>query len=73
MAVGGAEVDAGGRFEALIGLGYVVGPLVGMAAASSQAGLALTICGAGAVGLAPAALAWRAWRTRAFGSVERTA
>jgi MFS family permease len=73
MAVGGAEVDAGGRFEALIGLGYVVGPLVGMAAATSSAGLALTICGAGAVGLAPAALAWRAWRTRAFGSVERTA
>jgi len=73
MAVGGAEVDAGGRFEALIGLGYVAGPLVGMAAATSAAGLALTICGAGALGMAPAVLAWRAWRVRAFGSVERAA
>jgi hypothetical protein len=44
-----------------------------MAAATSSAGLALTICGAGAVGMAPAALAWRAWRLRAFGSVERAA
>ena len=73
MAVGGAEVDAGGRFEALIGVGYVVGPLAGMAAATSSSGLALTICAAGAMGMAPAALAWRAWRARAFGSVERAA
>lgn len=32
MAVGAAEVEAGGTFEALIGSGYVVGPLCGLAA-----------------------------------------
>ncbi len=31
MAVGHGAVDAGGSFELLIGLGYVVGPLVGLA------------------------------------------
>src|SRR6185436_14721736 len=31
LAVGHAEVDAGGTFEALIGLGYCVGPLLGIA------------------------------------------
>lgn len=31
MAVGSAGVDAGGTFEALIGIGYVVGPLAGLA------------------------------------------
>jgi hypothetical protein len=30
LAVGHAEVDAGGTFEALIGLGYCVGPLLGL-------------------------------------------
>jgi hypothetical protein len=32
MAVGHAAVEAGGNFEALIGLGYVVGPLLGISA-----------------------------------------
>ena len=32
LAVGHAAVDAGGNFEALIGLGYCVGPLLGVAA-----------------------------------------
>jgi hypothetical protein len=32
LAVGNAAVDAGGTFEALIGLGYVVGPLIGLCA-----------------------------------------
>jgi len=31
MAVGHAAVDAGGNFEALIGVGYCVGPLLGIA------------------------------------------
>jgi hypothetical protein len=31
LAVGHGEVDAGGGFEALVGLGYVLGPLVGLA------------------------------------------
>lgn len=37
LAVGRAAVDAGGNFEALIGVGYVLGPLLGLAgyAASS--------------------------------------
>ena len=34
LAVGHAEVDAGGTFEALIGVGYFVGPLLGIAAAA---------------------------------------
>jgi hypothetical protein len=33
MAVGHAAVEAGGNFEALIGLGYVIGPLLGIGAA----------------------------------------
>ncbi len=32
MAVGAAAVDAGGNFEALIGVGYCVGPLLGLIA-----------------------------------------
>lgn len=32
MAVGHADVDAGGKHEASIGLGYGVGPLCGLAA-----------------------------------------
>lgn len=37
MAVGSAEVHAGGIFETLIGLGYGVGPIVGLAVGSGQA------------------------------------
>lgn len=33
MAVGGAQVDAGGTHEALIGVGYTVGPGIGLGAA----------------------------------------
>jgi MFS family permease len=33
MSVGKAEVDAGGTFEALIGVGYAVGPLTGLTSA----------------------------------------
>lgn len=33
MAVGGAEVDAGGTHEALIGAGYTIGPGIGLTAA----------------------------------------
>jgi len=31
LAVGQAKVDAGGKFEALVGIGYVVGPALGLA------------------------------------------
>lgn len=49
MAVGGAEVNAGSVFEALIGLGYGVGPIVGLAFGTGQAyvwgvlGISMTI------------------------------
>ena len=37
MSVGRAEVDAGGTFEALIGVGYAVGPLAGLAGLNASA------------------------------------
>ena len=44
MAVGHAAVDAGGSFESLIGVGYCVGPLLGIlghaAAGPARAGSA---------------------------------
>jgi MFS family permease len=55
LAVGHGAVGAGGGFEALIGLGYVVGPLVGIAARALPFGTnqALTTAGlASAVALA---------------------
>jgi hypothetical protein len=50
LAVGHAAVDAGGSFEALIGLGYLAGPLLGLGA---QAG-----GGAEHASRATVALAW---------------
>jgi hypothetical protein len=43
LTVGHGAVDAGGGFEALVGLGYVLGPLVGLAgqAVASGAGASL--------------------------------
>jgi MFS family permease len=64
MAVGGAEVDAGGRFEALIGAGYVVGPLAGLVGARSPSMLVGMTVAAAVTGLVPAVRAWHAWRTR---------
>lgn len=64
MAVGGAEVDAGGHFEALIGAGYVVGPLAGLAGARSPSMLVAMTVAAAVVGLVPALRAWNAWRGR---------
>ena len=60
MSVGGAEVDAGGHFEALIGVGYVVGPVAGLALGATPAGLvagALLAACAGAIPAAPSAMA----------------
>jgi MFS family permease len=64
MAVGGAEVDAGGRFEALIGVGYVIGPLAGFAGGASPGGLVTATCAAALLGLLPTAMPWLAWRRR---------
>ncbi len=38
MAVGSAEVDAGGMHEALVGIGYLTGPLLGLLASAAGAG-----------------------------------
>jgi hypothetical protein len=69
MAVGGAEVDAGGHFEALIGVGYVVGPVAGMVAGAvaggSHAGLVGGTWAAATIGLLPALLPYLAWRKSA--------
>jgi hypothetical protein len=65
MAVGGAEVDAGGTFEALIGAGYVVGPLAGLAAGDTHGGLVAATAAAGGLGLLPALMPYLAWRRKA--------
>jgi hypothetical protein len=51
LAVGHGAVDAGGGFEALIGLGYVLGPIVGIAARALPLGSneALNTVGAASV------------------------
>jgi hypothetical protein len=36
LAVGQAKVDAGGKFEALVGLGYVLGPALGIVGAEAS-------------------------------------
>jgi hypothetical protein len=64
LAVGRAEVDAGGNFEALIGLGYLGGPLLGVAASAAvpghSAGATVGLCWLiMAVGAAGALHAWR--------------
>jgi hypothetical protein len=69
LAVGHAEVDAGGTFEALIGAGYFAGPLLGIApaaAAPAHAGFAtvaliwLAAAGGAAGGIRPYLAARRA-------------
>jgi MFS family permease len=64
MAVGGAEVDAAGRFEALIGVGYVIGPVAGMLAGGTQAQLVGATWAAAFLGIAPAIMPWLAWQRR---------
>ena len=62
MSVGGAEVDAGGHFEALIGVGYVVGPVAGLALGATPAGLVAGALLAACAGAIPAAGPYLAWR-----------
>jgi hypothetical protein len=50
LAVGGGAVDAGGGFEALIGLGYFVGPVIGL--------LGRGIGGAGGAASATVGITW---------------
>jgi hypothetical protein len=70
MSVGGAAVDAGGTFEALIGTGYTIGPLAGLAGAALGGGpwTVVVVCAILALAGVPAArpyLASRALRARA--------
>jgi hypothetical protein len=72
LSVGHAAVDAGGNFEALIGFGYFVGPVIGLGAqaiatpahaTSATVGLAwLVAAGCGAAALGPYRAARRARR-----------
>jgi hypothetical protein len=62
MAVGHGAVDAGGTFEALIGLGYCVGPLLGIAG-NAVAGPALA-------GRATVVLTWMAAAIVARGALQ---
>lgn len=71
MEVGNAEVDAGGRHEALIGVGYSAGPMLGLLALQgvsmgwiSERWFEASLLGAvGIVAAGAAAIAaWRSWR-----------
>jgi hypothetical protein len=52
MAVGRAQVEAGGTHEGLIGAGYAAGPLVGLAGAAVARGLGIVVAVWTLVGLA---------------------
>jgi uncharacterized membrane protein YuzA (DUF378 family) len=52
MAVGRAQVEAGGTHEGLIGAGYAAGPLVGLAGAAVGGGLGIVAAVWTLVGLA---------------------
>lgn len=58
LRVGSASIDAGGTHEALIGLGYVVGPAAGLAGYALGGGLwtVAVVCGILAFAAVPAAL-----------------
>ncbi|HEX3695415.1 MAG TPA: hypothetical protein VH374_08490 [Polyangia bacterium] len=74
MAIGHAAVDAGGTFEALIGLGYFTGPLLGLSghavtdeqhAAAATVALALLVAGAASI---PVVQPYRQARRRRAGT-----
>ncbi|MDX2146871.1 MAG: hypothetical protein SFZ23_05055 [Planctomycetota bacterium] len=62
MAVGNAEVDAGGKHEALIGGGYTIGPLCGLVAITLAPGAFAPIMLAMVSGIALAVTGSAAWR-----------
>ncbi len=74
MEVGNAEVEAGGTHEALIGLGYTAGPLLGLVAVGAEASgwlparsfeIALLAAVALVAVVAAAVASWRTWRLAA--------
>jgi hypothetical protein len=67
MSVGHAEVDAGGRFEALIGVGYVTGPIASLAGLSiaGEAGARGLVFLLAAAASSLALREWLRWRRQA--------
>ncbi len=64
MSTGGAAVEAGGTHEALIGAGYAVGPLIGLAGTALGGGAAIVgfVLALMAVSAVPALLPYLAAR-----------
>ncbi len=62
MAIGSAQVDAGGTHEALVGIGYLTGPLLGLLAAGAGAGTPVFI--ALVLGVLCIAGTYAGWRMR---------
>lgn len=60
LRVGSAQIDAGGMHEALIGLGYMLGPAAGLAGYMLGGGgwTVTIVCGTLALAAIPAALPW---------------
>lgn len=68
LSVGHGAVDAGGGFEALVGLGYVIGPLVGLAGQAFDSGAnSVTVVLTWVCALAGGALMLRPYRTARVG------
>ncbi len=70
MSTGGATVEAGGTHEALIGAGYAVGPLIGLAGTALGGGAAIVgvVWALMAVSAVPAVLPYLAARVSRKGS-----
>lgn len=64
MAVGAAEIDAAGLFEALIGVGYIAGPAVALLVGEDGIRLVVATCVVAALAMLPAARTWLLVRRR---------
>ncbi len=64
MSVGHAEVEAGGHFEALIGAGYIIGPVASLIGMSFGGTMSVQWCVLGVSGAASmlAIREWKRWR-----------
>ena len=68
LSVGHGAVDAGGGFEALVGLGYVLGPLVGLAGQAFDSGAnSVTVVLTWVCALVGGVLSLRPYRTARIG------
>ena len=73
LAVGHGAVDAGGSFEALIGVGYCIGPVVGLAAYAFGGTVTPNTATAAILLLLSIPALWRAARPYYLGQRHRTA